>query len=120
MPLGGDNVVAVPFTQSTAVPMPALEYAAAATYTLPPETPIALATEFVMPLGGGNIVTVPFAQYTALWLVLLDTVPATYTSPSETTIALATELVMPLGMDRAIVVAVGLPGLSCHSSEALV
>ncbi len=120
MPLGGDNVVAVPFTQSTAVPMPALEDAEPATYILPPETAIALATELVMPLGGGNVVTVPFTQDTALWLVLFDTVPAAYTSPPETTIAFATEAVMPLGTDRGVTVAVGLPDLSCHSSGAVV
>ncbi len=57
MPLGGDNVVAVPFTQSTAVPSPALFSSIPVTYTLPPETVIALAPEIVMPLG--KIVAAP-------------------------------------------------------------
>jgi hypothetical protein len=119
MPLGGDNVVAVPFTQYTALSLVLFD-TVPATYTLPPETAIAAAVEFAIPLGSDNVVTAPFTQYTALSLVLFDTVPATYTSPSETTIALATEPVMPLGTDRGVTVAVGLPDLSCHSSGAVV
>src|ERR1700677_1667427 len=113
MPLGGDNVVAVPFTQSTALPpLPALFSSYPATYTLLPETAIALAC---VPLG--NVVAAPlFNQYAAVRLVLFAAYPATYTSLPETAIALACELVMPLGIDRAVAVAVGLPEASCHTS----
>src|ERR1700678_2901660 len=116
MPLGGDNVVAVPFTQSTALPpLPALFSSYPATYTLLPETAIALAC---VPLG--NVVAAPlFNQYAAVRLVLFDAYPATYTSLPETAIALACELVMPLGIDRAVAVAVGLPEASCHTSATL-
>jgi hypothetical protein len=81
LPLGGANVVATPFTQSTAVLLPAIFSSNPVTYTLPPETAIAPAPEIVMLLG--KIVAAPFNQYTAVSFVPFDAVPATYTSLPE-------------------------------------
>jgi hypothetical protein len=91
------NSVAAPFTQSTALSSLLLFHAVPATYTLLPETAIALASEYAMPLGGDNVVGVPFTQSTAFSLpALFASYPATYKLLPETAIALACELVMPL------------------------
>jgi len=64
VPLGAGKIWGVPLTQYAALSVELL-YAKPATYTLLPETAIALASPLVMPLGNGKDSSVPFIQYAA-------------------------------------------------------
>jgi hypothetical protein len=64
VPLGAGKISGVPFTQYAALSVELL-YAKPATYTLLPETAIALASALVIPLGKDKGSSVPFIQYAA-------------------------------------------------------